>query len=177
MRDVEVAGPAWLRWRDASALPLVLLPLLLTGCGGSDRSTAEAAEAPTWGDIDACRVLTRDDVQDVVGAIVKEPKLVTDADGSTRCVWNAELGPPSATLFVSYEPASVPPDLESIPESSEPDDPQVVEGLGAAALWTPSLGDLQVWAFGQKLQIGNPGITRAEAVELSRRALTHLTGF
>lgn len=177
MCDIEVAGPARTRWRDASILLLGLASLVLVGCGGGERTAAEAAEAPRWTDVDACRLLTRDDVQDVVGTIVREASLASSSDGSTRCVWTAELGPPAATLFVSHEPASVPPGKEALDAAAESGDPEVIPKLGSAALWNPNLGDLQVWAYGQKLQIGNPGITRAEALELSRRALARMAGF
>ncbi len=145
-------------------------------CDPADRAAAEAAEPAGNRATDACELLTKADVEQVVGRIVSEPRLRGDAGGSTRCVWEEELGPPIAVLFVAHEVAAGPGAQAGEP-SAEPSDGSVsepVEGLGDVALWTPGLGDLQVWAYGQKLQLGNPGIELTEARELAERALERM---
>lgn len=175
MWHVGVAGSIAARGREASVLILLFTTPLLWGCGTSESSAAEAAEPSGWEDLDACQVLTRDEVHEVVGSIVRDPELTADADGATRCVWMAQLGPRSATLFVGLEPDPVPPDRESLADEAD-GGVEFVRGLGTAAVWDPELADLHVWAFGQKLQIGNPGISREQAVQLAERALAHMGG-
>lgn len=175
MGDVGVARSGLVRRRYASALPLLLTVPLLWGCSGADGATAEAAE-PGWQDLDACRVIDREDVHEVVGTIVRDGDLTVESDGASRCVWMAELGPPSATLFVALEPDSPAPRPDSLRSDLDPDGLEFIDDLGSAAVWRRELSDLRVWAFGQQLQLGNPGITKAEAVELARRALTQMRG-
>ena len=153
-------------WRGAS----VALLAGLVGCGSPELGTAEAAEAPVVRQVDACRLLTRDEVQAVTGTVVNEPELRSHSDGWSQCVWMRRLGPPLAALFVGYEPLPV-----TEPMAAEAaGDTEPVGDVGDAALWTPALGDLQVWTSGQRLQIGNPGIDLNEARSLAQLALARL---
>lgn len=176
--------PGWLRRRPLAGLGItVLFVMLAVGCtdeGESSTTTTTAAPAP----VDACALLTPDEVTNVVGGPpVVVPLEPIDRDGVivASCRWNRDDGSnASVSLVLSHEAGQgelVASAVESLRTESYRG--RVVEDvtLGDAALWVADgpARQLSVFSGDDYLVITLPvGTTKDAAVALATAALDRL---
>lgn len=147
------------------------------GCGEYDER--EKSEGKTndmlhtaSGTLNACTIVTQQEIQEVLGEVVRSPRLTSPRFKMTVCSWMSQGDQTKSVLTVVYHTEAPLITWEQLKNQSEEYDIEIqhVEGLGDLAGWTATTGDLQVWASGKKIQIGRPIASHLE----KQRALVQL---
>ncbi len=134
----------------------MFLVIVLEGCGESGGGKTDALLTSGPKVLDACTIVTQQEIQKVFGETVRSPRLTSPRYKMTVCTWMSEGNNTRAALTVVYHTEAPLITWEELHSQSEEYDVEIqqVKDLGDLAGWTEATGDLQVWTSGKKIQIG-----------------------
>lgn len=155
----------------------------LAGCGGSDvpepSATTESAPERPAGSVDACGLLTAEEIGGVMGASPGEPQAGPSQMGD--CTWPSSSGSgPLVTLeltqsgYSTFEAFVASYQSEFGGEEPSRDQYRPVVGLGDWAMYVVDDGLLQIHRAGRMLLIGTSPAGEEQAVGLGQKAITRL---